>query len=241
MSEHDRDLLGAYALGVLDPDEVTAIDQHVASCADCREDLAALVEMKDSLGEVPPEAFLDGPPEGGDLLLQRTLRAVRADKTRSGRQRMSLMAAGVVALATVAVGAGVLVGRGTGQAPQVLPPPPPAATATAPVPAPTSQVGVRAVSATDRVTGARINATVTPAAGWVRVHADVSGIKAGKRCQLIVQTRDGTRVVAGSWLVSPTGESQGTKLDGSAIVAPADVAAVQVITFDNEKLVSAPV
>ena len=235
MSEHDRDLLGAYALGVLDPDEITAIDQHVASCPDCRQDLAELVEMKDSLGEVPPEAFLDGPPEGGDLLLQRTLRAVRADKARSGRQRLGLIAAGVVALATVAAGAGVLVGRGSESAPpQVLPPAP---TATAP----STPVGVRTVSAADTATGAGINATVTPAAGWVRVHADVSGIKAGKRCQLIVLSRNGTQVVAGSWLVSPKGEAEGTKLDGSALVAASEVAAVEVVTFDNEKLVSAPV
>ena len=233
MSEHDRDLLGAYALGVLDPDEITAIDQHVASCPDCRQDLAELVEMKDSLGEVPPEAFLDGPPEDGDLLLQRTLRAVRADKARSGRQRMSLIAAGVVALATVAAGAGVLVGRGA-QTTEVLPPAPSAT-------APSTPVGVRTVSATDTATGASINATVTPAAGWVRVHADVSGIKAGKRCQLIVRSRNGTQVVAGSWLVSPKGEVEGTKLDGSALVAATEVAAVEVVTFDNEKLVSAPV
>jgi hypothetical protein len=191
--------------------------------------------MKDSLGEVPPEAFLDGPPEGGDLLLQRTLRAVRDDKARSGRQRLGLIAAGVVALATVAAGAGVLVGRGTESAPpQVLPPAP---TATAPAP----PVGVRTVSATDTATGASINATVTPAAGWVRVHADVSGIKAGRRCQLIVLSRNGTQVVAGSWLVSPKGEAEGTKLDGSALVAASEVAAVEVVTFDNEKLVSAPV
>jgi anti-sigma factor RsiW len=227
--EHDRELLGAYALGVLDPDEKRAIDQHVASCADCRHDLDELVEMKESLGEVPPEAFLDGPPEGGDLLLQRTLRAVRQDRSRVNRQRLGLIAAGIVALATVAAGAGVLVGRGT------------QSTVVSPPPATTAPAGTRVVAATDAGTGAKINATVTPAAGWVRVHADVSGIKAGKRCQLIVVARNGTPVVAGSWLVSPKGESDGTKLDGAAIVAPTDVAAVEVVTFDGEKLVSAPV
>src|SRR4029453_9425976 len=98
MNEHDRELLGAYALGVLDPGEKHAIDEHVASCAACRPDLDELVEMKDSLGEVPPEAFLDGPPEDGDLLLQRTLRAVRQDKAQASRQRYTFMAAGVVAL-----------------------------------------------------------------------------------------------------------------------------------------------
>lgn len=229
--EHDRELLGAYALGVLDSDEKRTIDEHVASCADCRQDLDELVEMKNDLGEVPPEAFLDGPPEGGDLLLQRTLRAVRQDKSRVSRQRFGLVAAGIVALATVAAGAGVMVGRGS-QSNVVLPPAPTATTAPA---------GTKTLAATDAGTGAKINATVVPAAGWVRVHADVSGIKAGKRCQLIVVDRNGTPVMAGSWLVSPKGESEGTKLDGTAIVAPADVAAVEVVTFDGEKLVSAPV
>src|SRR3954451_13543024 len=236
MNDHDRELFGAYALGVLDPDEKHAIDEHVASCPDCRQDLAELVEMKDSLGDVPPEAFLDGPPEGGDLLLQRTLRVVRDDKSQASRQRFTLMAAGVVALAVVAAGAGVFVGRGT-QSNVVAPPPP---TATAPATA-TPPAGVRTVSATDAGTGAAIDATVTPAAGWVRVHADVSGIKAGKRCQLIVTSKRGEQVVAGSWLVSAKGESDGTKLDGAALVASTDVAAVEVVTFEGERLVSAPV
>ena len=238
MNEHDRDQLGAYALGVLDADEKHAIDEHVASCPDCRQDLAELAEMKVSLGDVPPEAFLDGPPEGGDLLLQRTLRVVRDDRSRADRERFTLMAAGVVAIAVVAAGAGVFVGRGTQS--NVVAPPPPAATATAPATA-TPPAGTRTVRATDAGSGAAIDATVTPAAGWVRVHADVSGIKAGKRCQLIVTSKRGEQVVAGSWLVSAKGESDGTRLDGAALVASTDVAAVEVVTFDGEKLVSATV
>ncbi|HEV7898242.1 MAG TPA: hypothetical protein VGP31_10405 [Planosporangium sp.] len=62
---------------------------------------------------------------------------------------------------------------------------------------------------------------MTPAAGWVRVHADVTGIKAGTRCRLMVVARGGAPVVAGSWLVSSKGESEGTSLDGSALVSAA--------------------
>src|SRR5262249_8106896 len=220
MSEqvHDRELLGAYVLGVLDPDEVHAVDAHISSCAECRQDLAGLREMKDSLGDVPPEAFLDGPPEGGDLLLQRILREVRRANAHAARQRLALVAAGVVALVTVAAGAGVLAGRGSApRHDEVLPTVPATVPATTATTAPPTPPGVRTVSATDPRTGAKITATVTPAAGWVRVHADVGGIPAGKRCELVVVPRSGAPVVAGSWLVSPKGAKDGTSLDGSAL------------------------
>lgn len=77
-SEHDRDALGAFALGGLDADEARRVGEHLAGCAECRDELAELNELKDLLGEVPPEAFLDGPPDD-DMLLQRTLRQVRAE------------------------------------------------------------------------------------------------------------------------------------------------------------------
>ena len=86
MSEHDPSRLGAYSLGALEPDEVREIDEHLAGCAECRQELAELDEMKEFLGEVPPEAFLDGPPADGDLLLQRTLREVRSTAAASARR-----------------------------------------------------------------------------------------------------------------------------------------------------------
>jgi hypothetical protein len=61
-------------------------------------------------------------------------------------------------------------------------------------------------------------------------------------CRIVVVPKSGAPVDAGSWLVSPLGEKQGTTLDGSALVAPANVASVDVVTFDgSQKLVSAPV
>jgi anti-sigma factor RsiW len=82
---HDSEQLTAYVLGVLGEQEVREVDERIASCDPCRGELAELREMEQALGEVPPEAFIDGPPEGGDLLLQRTLRQARAE--RSGRDR----------------------------------------------------------------------------------------------------------------------------------------------------------
>jgi hypothetical protein len=243
--EHDHELLGAYALGVLDPGQTRAVHQHLASCSDCRRELSGLARMESALAEVPAEAFLDGPPDGGDLVLRRTLRAVRDDNARARRQRTALVAAGLVLVASVAAGAGIATGAHDGAGAGIAAEGSVGAEENAgaragsgvnPTP-PTPDV--RVASTTDPTTGATIRTAVTPAAGWVRVHADVQGIKAGKRCQLVVVARGGGPVVAGSWLVSANGEIDGTSLDGSALVAADSIAAVEVVTFDNEKLVSA--
>ena len=47
------------------PTKCASVEEAI--CAACRAELHALSELEAALGEVPPEAFLDGPPEGGDL------------------------------------------------------------------------------------------------------------------------------------------------------------------------------
>jgi anti-sigma factor RsiW len=226
---HDHTALAAYALGALDVNEARAVDAHLAGCAECRAELHELAALEAALGEVPPEAFLDGPPEGGDLMLQRTLRQVRTERTRAARPRRLLVAAGVVGLLVATLVGGTLLGRATVPAPQAAPSPSISAPA------------ARVFAATDASTGASMTVSLTPAAGWVRVHVKAGGIKAGQKCRLQVVDKQGNVVEAGSWLVSPTGEKQGTMLDGAALVAPADVASVDVTTFAGQKLVSVPV
>jgi putative zinc finger protein len=232
--EHDRSPLAAYALHALDPDEAREVDAHVAGCDECRAELAELTALEAALGEVPPEAFLDGPPEGGDLMLQRTLRQVRAERAqvvaRTSRPRRWLAAAAVVALVGAALAGGALVGRGTAPSPQA-----------APSTVVTTPAGTRTVAGTDTGTGTKLTGVVIPAAGWVRVHVKVEGVPAGTPCRLEVVPRSGAPILAGSWLVSANGEKQGTTLDGTALVSPSDVAAVDVVTADGRKLVSVPV
>ncbi|MEV4351946.1 zf-HC2 domain-containing protein, partial [Actinoplanes sp. NPDC049596] len=118
MSEHQSELLGAYVLGVLDPPEHDTVQQHLHDCAACRREVGDLREMESALGEVPPEALIEGPPAGADLLLQRTLRSVRA---QGDRRRYALVAAA----AAVALLGGAVAGRAS--APAETPPPPPVA------------------------------------------------------------------------------------------------------------------
>ena len=227
--------LGAYALGALDPDEAADFERrHLQTCAQCRFDLNELVALRESLDEVPPEAFLDGPPEGGDLLLQKTLRRVRDEEEAApvrstSRRGLALVAAAVLVVA--ALGGGILVGRQTGSDSGPLA-----------IPAqPTEVPGTKSAEGRDPTTGVQLAASVAPFQGWVRVNVAVKGVKAGEQCLLQVVTKEGQAVTAGSWKVSEKWESQGFSLDGSALVAPDDVKSVDIVTVDGRKLVSAQV
>jgi hypothetical protein len=178
---------------------------------------------------------MDGPPQGGDLLLQRTLRQARGERGAEQRRRWATVGVAAAVAAAVVLGGGVLVGRSTvAQQPVAVGPAPSASVSPPPA-------GTRTGSVTDPVTGARMTLTLTPAAGWVRVSAAVTGIPAGQRCHLVVHGRSGAKADAGSWLVSPTGARTGTTLEGSALVAPSDVTSVSVVNESGQTFVTVPV
>ncbi|NGY63882.1 anti-sigma factor [Lentzea sp. NEAU-D13] len=231
-TQHDPQLLGAYVLGALDEQEVHAMDEHLASCPDCTRELDELRAMEAYLGEVPPEAMLDGPPEGGDLLLQRTLRQVRSERGGVARRRQFALGAAAAVVAALVLGAGVFVGKATSPDAEVALPTPTVA------PDPT---GTKLATFTDPVTKASMTVKVVPAAGWVRTNMSISGIPEGEKCRIFVVAKDGSRQEAGSWVVSKKGAAEGTNLDGSALVAPADVQSVVVENFAGKKFVEVPV
>jgi anti-sigma factor RsiW len=211
---HDPGELGALALGLLDPARTRAVEQHLAVCAACRRDLEDLTAVTELLGEVPPEALLEGPPDA-DLVLQRTLRQIRAETAAQRRRRIGARLAAAAAAVAVLAGAGVAVGRITAPEPVVV------AAPAGPVPGSVTLQG-------EGVPGVTMTAVVSPAAGWVRVSTFVKGIPAGEPCQVVVLTKDGRREVAASWLTSARGAREGTQVDGAAIVAPDQVAGVAV-------------
>jgi anti-sigma factor RsiW len=223
--EHDRTLLGAYALGVLDQAEAQEVTAHLSTCVDCRREVNALGQVRPLLDTVPPEAFLDGPPEN-DLVLQRALREIRREAPVRRNWAPAIIGLAAAVAVAVAVGGGVLIGRQT--APTV------AAAPAVPANARTAQV-------TDPATGASMKVTLVPKAGWVTVNATVSGVAAGTKCLLQVVPRTGDAQLAGSWKVSPQGARDGTTLQGSAIIDPKTVASVRIVTTDGKTVVTVPV
>ncbi|WP_173052635.1 anti-sigma factor family protein [Phytohabitans houttuyneae] len=232
---HDAQLLGAYVLETLDPDERRDVDAHLAECEICRAELVELEAMKDLLEDIPPEALLQHGPPDADLVLQRTLRQVRQEVAGATRRRWVPAVAAAAVLVAGVLGAGVALGRGTAPDQVAQVPPASVAPTASPLP-PNTFVG----SKVEASTGVRMTTRVVPAAGWVRVNATVAGIPAGEDCRLIVVGSGGEREIAGGWIVSEQGEQNGTNLDGSAAVAMDDVVAIEVRNTAGKTFVTLP-
>jgi anti-sigma factor RsiW len=221
---HHPEELGAHALGLLDPAQSRAVEDHLAVCPACRREWEELRGMIDLLDDVPPEAFLDGPPDA-DLVLRRTVRQIRTEVgSQRRRRRLALTSVAAAAIGVVLAG-GVLIGHETAPPPGVVAAPAPGAVML-------SGGGTPGVSMT---------ATLTPAAGWVRLTTSVHGIPVGERCYIVVVAHDGTRQIAGSWLVSPSGEREGVTLDGSALVPLDQVAQIVVENEDGREFATVQV
>ena len=224
--------MAGYLMEMLTPEEKLRADEHLTGCAECRDEIESLQEWSSALREIPDEMLLDGPPEDADLLLQRTLRQVRQEASGGRARRIAVLATAAAAVVAVAIGGGVVLGRGTADTSVPQAQGSPSASAVA---------GTRTVSATDAATRAELRATIVPAAGWIRVSATVKGIPAGEKCRLEVMGRDGQAILAGSWLVSPAGEADGTTLNGSALIDNAEVTAVRVVNTSGKEFVTATV
>jgi len=225
---HDRAQLGAYALGALDPVEARQVHEHLSTCLDCQREVNELMIIRRALDQVPPEAFIDGPPEDGDLLLRRTLRQVHTESPARRRFSAGMAVAAAVAVA-IALGGGILLGRETVSNTPVAQPP----TSTLPS-------NARLAEATNPDTGTSMNVAMEPRKGWVWVNATVEGLAEGLRCEMYVVSKDGEDILAGGWLVSKDGSANGTLLEGTALLPPDQVKAIEIRTQDGQTMVSVP-
>ncbi|MET8147287.1 anti-sigma factor family protein [Actinoplanes sp. NPDC049668] len=230
MKTNHEDLAG-YLTKSLDAEQLRRFEEHLAGCAECRAEAESLQEWTMALEAVPEAMLLDGPPEGGDLLLQRTLRQIRDESAGRRHRQSALVGAAAAVVVAAAIASGVVLGRSTADPANPIPQPPVAME-------PTTIPGTKTATALDPDTGARITVAVAPAPGWVRIKAAVVGIPAGERCRLEVVAADGKSVLAGSWVVSEKGADEGTTLDGSALVPPDQVASVRVVTETGKQYTS---
>jgi hypothetical protein len=103
--DHPDDLLGPAALGLLTAVEQAALDDHLRTCAQCRDELVALEGVTARLGDLDPStALLD--VAGSPLRAEAVLAAVADERLQSRRRarRLQSVLAGAAAAAVLVAG-----------------------------------------------------------------------------------------------------------------------------------------
>lgn len=237
MNEADyRMLLGGYVSNILDDDERMTVDAHLAGCADCQRELAALSDAagrltqlagraRDADDDVPDMVQLEaeGARLDNDLVLARTLQVVRDERRRARRPRIVAAAAAVAVLLVGGGVAGALIEGG--------PSSPPSSSAVA---------GARTFTARDATSGVGMTVTVIPQkVGFTRLEARLIDEPANAHCQLIAIGTNGQREVASSWAVGPHGSgAAGTKVSGSVALPTNGIRTIEVRTLAGGHIVS---
>lgn len=182
--------------------------------------------------EAWPAEYLPG-VSAHDPLLQRTLRQVHGERSRARRSRLVTAAAGLLVVAGFAGGAGVLMGRATtDEATPVAAPTVSTAPATPSAPA-------AVLEGTDPGTGVRLVVQTRPATGWTRLAVQITGAQPGRTCRVVAVARDGRRELAGSWVIgTPTPGQPARFVDVAAAIAADELASVELLDQDGERLVS---
>jgi Putative zinc-finger len=188
-----RELLGVYVVGAIEPHERAEVDDHLAQCYECREELAGLASLPALLRRVPadeaeqilaaapqPDVNVAPSPELLDSLLAKT-----AAKRRTRRVRAIFTTAAAV---LIAVGGAAAVTESLASSPNT-----------------TAQHGQHTEIATASL--GRITATVRYGERtWgTSMSVRATGFPEWTTCKFYVITKDGRRVLVSAWTVGPKG------------------------------------
>jgi len=180
-----RNELGVYVLGAIGPAERAQVDQHLATCPRCREELVGLAGLPGLLRRVPPDvatqAWADdtsgsrpGPP------LDRLISRVSAIRLR---RRLTAVAAALVIGLAAATGLQVLHAHLASTSAAVAP------------------RWIETNTGGNPATGAWAAVRYAAQPWGAELEVRVTGIPAGTRCQLRVTGAQGQEIAAGGWTI----------------------------------------
>jgi hypothetical protein len=233
MSEHVE--VGAYALGLLEDEDIAAFEAHLADCPSCRAELTEFSAMKpllSGLGPVESPENEDGAAEQPVTDLPPVADLLRKRAEVSRRRRRWAVAVGAAAC-VAALGGGLAAGL-----------------AVAPSHGPTVATGPvltgQLHSATDPRTG--VTGTVgLVAKGWgTSVTLDLAKVHGPLECQLIAVATNGERRVVTGWFVPVPGDGvpghpAHLVVQGGTAVALAKLARFDVVVVNGPTLLRIPV
>lgn len=237
MTEPEHTDLGAYVLGLLEPDEAESFEEHLLGCDRCTAELdefSVLPTLLDPLvteDDADPVAVAQPSAE----LLPKVLDEVSTERSRRRRRTMFALAAAVVLLIAGPV-VGVVVGRHSVRTP----------TPTDSVAAELVMMGERH-TATDAATGVSAVVGLEQRDWGTHIAIELKGLKGPLTCDLVAVGKDGKSQVVTNWIVPQhgygvPGHTGPLDLHGGAAMAKADLDHVEVRTTDTQQvLVSVPV
>jgi hypothetical protein len=194
-----RHTLGVYVLGAIDPADRALVDEHLAGCPECREELAGLAGLPALLRRVPTaeaERLVAGDSADEAALAAAAAQLLpaalaRTTQVRRMRRWRELAAAAVVAV--LALGAGAAAAQLAHSSPP----------AQRPVAGPV--LHWQTVARTDAATQAGLRVRYARQPWGTTMQVQVWGIRPGTACQFLVVDAHGHRWVLGGWRVSYAG------------------------------------
>lgn len=188
------------------------VDEHLAGCPECREEMAGLAPMPGLLAMLDV-ADLDAVEPVGSALLDRLLGAA-AEERRSRRARVFAIAAAIVLVLAVPLGVwGAVQLRNHPTAPVVA-----------------AAIDWKGTDVTSGITG---EVKVWKSAWGSDLAVSISGVRAGTRCTVVVFTADGRSETAATWQASYTGTAQ---VQGNVAAAVSAIARVDIIDATGKVL-----
>jgi hypothetical protein len=230
-----RPSLGVYVLGAIDPAERSLVDAHLATCRDCRDELAGLAGLPALLSRVDPDEISricaddtvqtpvadSGAEDGPPAELMGTVLDLAQARRRRNRWRGVAAAAAVVAIAGGLFGGLSVAGSGN---------------KTVAVPLAVGGAKWETVQATSSTTGATASISYSRELWGDSFQVLVDHIPAGTTCELWVVHPDGSRTQVAAWT---TARDEGKVWYSGSMAASAKPISAFQITAGNQVLLSA--
>jgi len=187
-----RQALGVYVLGAIDPAERAEVDEHLATCPECREELASLAGLPAMLRKVPIVeaerlAALEQDPELAGVPSAKMLTSLMARTAHVRRIHRWRTLATAAAVAIVALGGGAAVAN-------ALQPSAPSA------PVAHTEAWHR-TTGSGPVAGAHLTVKYRRQVWGTQMEVNVTGLRPGSVCELRVTDKAGRTSVVGSWVL----------------------------------------
>jgi hypothetical protein len=210
--------VGAYLLGVLDPEDRERFERHLADCPACADEIDDLSGVAPLLAELADTGSVA--PGPSPRLLDRLVDEVAATRRRHRVRRLALVAAAAV----LVVGGPLATLAATGHD---RPAPP---------------VAAARFAATDPATGVSAAVDVQGRAWGSQVGLALSNVRGPQTCDLVAVSRTGERQTVTTWSIPPTGYgTDALRTGGGAGFHPADIDHFEVRVLGADSLlVSVP-